>query len=215
MGIDETFERYYTRTFEEHGPSPRGVDWHDSESLSFHYDKILAVIDQPFVGRKVSVLDVGCGYGGLLSHARESNIDLEYTGLDLVQAMIDHGNSNYPGATFVRSDIFAFQPERSFDYVLANGVLTEKLDLSIREFGAFSRRVIRRMYELAEHGIAFNMMTSHVNFTATNLYYQNPAEMVSFCATELSPKWIIDHAYDYFDFTMYVYKNPTSQRSRK
>jgi hypothetical protein len=85
-------------------------------------------------------------------------------------------------------------------------VLTEKLDVSIGEFGRFARRMIRRMFELASRGIAFNMMTTYVNFTAPNLYYQNPGEIISFCAAELSTKWILDHGYDYYDFTMYLYR---------
>ena len=51
-------------------------------------------------------------------------------------------------------------------------------------------------------------MTTHVNFTAPNLFYKNPLEMLAFCTTELSRKFKIDHAYPHYDYTMYVYREP-------
>jgi len=204
--INETLGRYYTKCFAEHGASARGVDWQNAESLALHYDKILAVIQPDLQGQRVSLLDIGCGYGGLFKRAKEAGLDIDYTGIDLVDGMIAHGQSKYQDAKFVRGDIFTFPLGRNFDYVVANGVLTEKLDVSIREFGQFARRMILRMFDLASRGIAFNMMTSYVNFTASNLYYQNPGEIISFCAAELSPKWVLDHGYKHYDFTMYVYR---------
>lgn len=203
--IDD-FERYYAKCFAEHGALARGVDWHDADSLAFHYDKILEVIEPDMSGKRVSVLDVGCGYGGLLNRAQERGLDLDYTGLDLVEASIAHGRARYPEAVFHNGDFFAFDPGRRFDYVLANGLLTEKLGASLKDFGQFARAAIRRMFALADRGVAFNMMTSAVNYYASNLYYQNPADMIAFCMGELSCKWRIDHSYRYYDFTMYVYR---------
>jgi SAM-dependent methyltransferase len=204
--INETLGRYYTKRFAEHGASARGVDWHNAESLLLHYDKMLAVIPPDEAGQRISLLDIGCGYGGLLDRAKERGLDIDYAGIDLVDEMTAHGRRKHPDAQFVSGDVFTFAPGRDFDYVVANGVLTEKLDVSIGEFGRFARRMIRRMFELASRGIAFNMMTTYVNFTAPNLYYQNPGEIISFCAAELSTKWILDHGYDYYDFTMYLYR---------
>ncbi len=108
---------------------------------------------------------------------------------------------------FETASIFEFEPGKRFDYVVCNGVLTEKLDTSIMDFDAFARRTIRRMFELAERGMAFNMMTSHVNFTAPNLFYKNPLEVIAFCTAELSTKFRLDHAYPHFDYTVYVYRD--------
>jgi SAM-dependent methyltransferase len=204
--INETLGRYYTKCFADHGASARGVDWHDSDSLRLHYDKMLAVIRPDPRGQRVSLLDIGCGYGGLLDRAKERGLDIDYSGIDLVGEMAAHGQRRHPEARFARADIFTFEPQRSFDYVVANGVLTEKLDVSIIEFGRFARRMIKRMFDLAGAGIAFNMMTSYVNYTAPNLYYQSPSDIISYCAAELSTKWIMDHGYEYYDFTMYVYR---------
>jgi SAM-dependent methyltransferase len=206
--VSDTLQEYYTKCFAEHGPSPRGVDWHNWQSLALHYDKMLAVIEPGVTQGSVALLDVGCGFGGLLDHAKSKGIRLDYTGIDIVPAMIEHGRKRHPDATFASTSIFDFAPAKSFDYVVCNGVLTEKLDVSIAEFDVFARRLISRMFELAGRAIAFNLMTTHVNFTAPNLFYKNPLEMIAFCAAELSPKFAVDHAYPHYDYTMYVYRQP-------
>jgi SAM-dependent methyltransferase len=204
--IDTTLQTYYAKCFSEHGPNPRGVDWHDGQSLALHYDKMLALIEGHETSSRVSLLDIGCGFGGLLDHAKSKSVVLEYTGIDIVQAMVEHGQNRHPDATFATGSVFDFNPERPFDYVVCNGVLTEKLDVSIRAFDEFARRMIRRMFELCARGIAFNLMTTHVNFTAPNLFYKNPLETIAFCTAELSPKFRIDHSYPHFDYTVYVYR---------
>jgi SAM-dependent methyltransferase len=206
--ITATLHDYYAKCFAEHGANPRGVDWHNWQSLALHYDKMLAVIEPERAARSVSLLDVGCGFGGLLDHAAAKGIVLDYTGIDIVSAMVQHGEQRHPEAKFAVANVFDFDPGRSFNYVVCNGVLTEKLDVSIMKFDEFVRRMVRRMFGFADRGIAFNLMTTHVNFTAPNLFYKNPLEMIAFCTAELSSKFKIDHAYPHYDYTMYVYREP-------
>jgi SAM-dependent methyltransferase len=209
--IAATLHDYYARCFAEHGASPRGVDWQNWQTLALHYDKMLAVIEPGRLAGPVSLLDVGCGFGGLLDHAAAKGIVLDYTGIDIVPAMVQRGEQRHPEAKFAVANVFDFDPGYAFDYVVCNGVLTEKLDVSIREFDQFARRMVRRMFELSGCGIAFNLMTTHVNFTAANLFYKNPLEMIAFCTAELSSKFKIDHAYPYYDYTMYVYREPQAR----
>ena len=203
---NDAVRRYWLDSFADHGASARGIGLRNEESQAFHYDKILAVIEPDRDG--VSILDIGCGYGGLLDRAIERGIEIEYTGIDLVAEMVSYGRSKHKGAVFAEADILTFFPGQMFDYVVASGVFYKKLDVSLLEFGQLSRRIIKRMFDLANRGIAFNMLTSYVNFTAPDLYYQNPGELISFCVTELSTRWRLDHVCRrYYDFTMYVYKD--------
>lgn len=197
---------YFTEAFAKHGPTPQGVDWQNWETLALHYDKMLAVLTPSSKKEKVTLLDVGCGWGGLLARARSQGIELDYTGIDLVPEMTAYGRTHFPDAEFITTNILDLVTERKFDYVVANGTLTEKLDVSLAVFDEYARRVIRRMFALSNIGIAFNVMTSYVNFFAPNLFYKNPLEMIAFCATELSPSFRIDHAYQHYDYTTYVYQ---------
>jgi hypothetical protein len=70
----------------------------------------------------------------------------------------------------------------------------------------FLRCLVAKMFGQCRIGIAFNVMTTHVNFMAPNLYYRNPSELLAWCMTELTTKIKMDHAYPLFEYTLYLYK---------
>jgi 2-polyprenyl-3-methyl-5-hydroxy-6-metoxy-1,4-benzoquinol methylase len=215
--ITRTMHEHYTDTFALHGATARGVDWGAEDEVIVRYDKMLAVLKKDFavLPSTPSLLDVGCGWGGLLRRARALNIPLEYTGTDIVEEMIVHGRNTYPGAQFIHGDVFDFAGEADYDFVVCNGILTLKLAATIPEMESHARRLIRKLFEQCRHGIAFNMMSTRVNFMANNLYYQNPAELMTWLLTEISPRVRLDHGYTslgsgngrLYEFTAYVYKD--------
>jgi SAM-dependent methyltransferase len=159
--------------------------------------------------RKPSLLDVGCGYGGLLQYAKEKAVPLSYTGIDVVHGMVLDARAHHPDGAFITGDVLEAKLGRRFDYVVCNGILTQKLDLPGLLMDEFAARLIRRMFALCRKGIAFNVMTTKVNFFANNLYYRNPAEMLSWCMNEITPILRVDHSYPFFEYTMYLYKDPS------
>lgn len=208
--VSKALRDHYEGTFKAHGANSLGVDWgSDPAKLALRYDKMLDVL--PPHGEGVpSLLDVGCGYGGLLVHARSLGRSIDYTGIDVAASMIDWARGNIDGATFIAGDILddnaALAP--AYDYVVCNGVLTQKLDTPGSEMDVFAGALIKRMFAKCRHGIAFNVMTTKVNFFANNLYYRNPAELLGWCMSEVSPHVRIDHAYPLFEYTTYIYKSP-------
>ena len=94
--ISKALAQHYSEKFSLHGPSPEGVDWGADESkMLLRYDKMLSVADW-VAGNKPSLLDVGCGYGGLRRYAISKNIDLDYTGIDVAGNMIEWATANVP-----------------------------------------------------------------------------------------------------------------------
>jgi SAM-dependent methyltransferase len=184
------------------------VDWGSDESkLLLRYDKMLSVVDR-VAGNKRSLLDVGCGYGGLQSYANNKNIDLDYTGIDVAGNMIEWAVANVPSGNFIQGDILDYKFDRQFDYVVCNGILTQKLETAGREMDQFAAQLIRRMFSLCTIGIAFNVMTTKVNYFSNNLYYRNPAELFSWCLSEISPHLKLDHSYPLYEYTIYIYRIP-------
>jgi 2-polyprenyl-3-methyl-5-hydroxy-6-metoxy-1,4-benzoquinol methylase len=216
--ITKTLKDYYTQTFLQHGTTAKGVDWNDEKELLVRYDKMLGVLQKDFcpeLPESPTLLDVGCGWGGLLQHIVTLNLSLEYTGFDIVPCMVDKASELFPDSEFLLQDIFEQSENRTFDFVVCNAILTQKLDVSIPEMELFAKNLIRKMFELCNHGIAFNLMSTRVNFMVDNLYYQNPAELLTWLLTEISPRVKLDHGYSslqnnkgkFFDFTVYVYKD--------
>jgi SAM-dependent methyltransferase len=205
--ISEELRRHYAEKFSSHGPSSEGVDWGaDETKMWLRYDKMLGVV-KPSGKDKPSLLDVGCGYGGLQSYAAGKNIELEYTGIDVAQNMIEWAGANLPAGSFIHGDVLEYKFDRKFDYVVCNGILTQKLDTPGLEMDGFAAQLIRRMFALCNVGIAFNIMTTKVNFYSNNLYYRNPAEMLAWCLSEISSHLKLDHSYPLYEYTVYLYRD--------
>jgi 2-polyprenyl-3-methyl-5-hydroxy-6-metoxy-1,4-benzoquinol methylase len=215
--ITQTLKEYYTQTFETHGATAKGVDWGDEHELLVRYDKMLGVLQKDFMPPAcgLSLLDVGCGWGGLLRRARQLKSPIVYSGIDVVESMILYGREEFPDAEFIHGDVFEIEKDATYDFVVCNAILTQKLSVTNIEMERFSRQLIRKMFALCRHGIAFNMMSTRVNYTVNNLYYQNPVELLSWLLSDISPRVRLDHGYSslasgkgkFYDFTVYVYKD--------
>jgi SAM-dependent methyltransferase len=209
--ITAALKDHYSGTFAEHGATARGVDWGRDADLALRYDKMLSVIE-PSSGSDngsshgISLLDVGCGYGGLFGHARKRDVAIDYTGIDVVPQMIEHAKETFPTARFACRDVFDDALSERFDYVVCNGILTQKLTTSIREMDVYAQEMIKRLFELCRRGVAFNLMTNKVNFMVDNLYYRSPVELLSFCFAEVTDRIKIDHSYKLYDYTVYLYR---------
>lgn len=215
--ISQLLKEYHDTVFAQFGATARGVDWNDERELLHRYDKMLRVLDMDFYKgpSRPSVLDVGCGWGGLAKRIKEIKIDVDYHGIDVVEGMIEHARSTHPEYSFHCGDILEFEGEGIYDFLICNGILTQKHDVKIPEMERYAKEIVRKLFSLCRHGIAFNMMSTRVNFTVGNLYYQNPAELLTWLLTEVSPRVVVDHGYSslasgvgkFYDFTVYAYKD--------
>ena len=109
---------------------------------------------------------------------------------------------------FIHGDILDYKFDRQFDCVVCNGILTQKLEVTGLQMDQFAARLIRHMFSLCTIGMAFNVMTTKVNYYANNLYYRNPAELLAWCLSEISPHLRLDHSYPLYEYTMYLYRDP-------
>ena len=209
--VTAALKDHYSASFEAYGATAKGVGWNKKERARVRYDKMLAVLDhhisEPTRARP-SLLDVGCGYGGLLIHAQQRGIEVDYTGIDPAENMITYARENYPRGRFILGDVLTWEPEESFDYVVCNGILTKKLDASIPEMEAFTCRLVRKIFQLCRVGTAFNVMTTLVDYMEPDLYYKSPSEMLAFCLGALSRHVAIDHGYPLYEYTVYIFAGP-------
>ncbi|OYW52015.1 MAG: hypothetical protein B7Y80_20845 [Hyphomicrobium sp. 32-62-53] len=166
---------YHSKLFQEHGATPRGVDWRDEIEMYVRYDKMLTVLDKDFktFDEPASLLDVGCGWGGLYRRAEQLKLPILYTGADVVESMVDFGRKEFPNATFIQQNVLDLDTEGAYDFVVGNGIFTQKLDLSIQDMEKYVRRMVRKMFQLCRHGVAFNMISTRVNFILLQCLHSN------------------------------------------
>ena len=160
--ISKRFKDHYESKFAEFGASPLGVDWGKEEELLLRYRKMLSVM-RPQADTTASMLDVGCGYGGLFDYALVHGVGVDYTGIDVAANMIEHAKEHHQDGVFHSGDVLHYPFDRRFDYVVCNGILTQKLETKIREMDHFCNALVRRMFDLCDIGLAFNIMSNKVN----------------------------------------------------
>ena len=210
--MDEVTKRlmdHYRSTFGKHGATPEGVDWGpERDVLLRHHIMLNLVLQDPMTKQdKFTLLDVGCGFGGFLKYLLSERISVDYTGIDVVVEMVDFAKTEFNTAKFVSDDIFSFEPSKRFDYVTCNGLLTQKLNnTSNSEMISHARQLIKRMYSFCNRGIAFNIMSTKVNYRVDNLFYYDPAEIIRYCLSEVTNRIKIDHSYPLYEYTVYLYK---------
>ena len=204
--ITKKLRDHYRATFLKYGATSKGVDWGNKEwAARLRQEKMLNVIEKPNV-ETVSLLDVGCGYGALADLIKELKIDVDYVGIDVVSEMVSAAEKRHPEFVFYNSEILDGNMS-IYDYVVCNGILTQKLDSSVTEMDLFSEELIKKMFSISRCGIAFNLMSSYVNYYSENLYYRNPSELLQWCMSNLTHRVKLDCSYDLkYEYTMYLYK---------
>jgi SAM-dependent methyltransferase len=198
---------HYEDCLARHGDNHRGVDWPRAEDADLRYRIMLELIplDSP---RPVRLLDFGCGAGHLLEYSRRNPLSgLEYHGLDLSDRFVSLCREKFPGIPFLVGDIFDDGFELpAFDYVIMNGVFTERRGLSREVMWDYVRAVLRRIWPRTRRGLAFNVMSRHVDWERDDLFHLPCDVLLDFLKAEVSRHCVIRHDYGLFEYTAYVYR---------
>lgn len=151
-----------------------------------------------------SILEIGCGLGGMYSYLHENNLidKNKYLGIDIVQEMVDLASKQYPEARFKHLNIHENMLSEQFDYVLMSGMFNNNIDNP----NDYIRSVIEKAFEYCNLGIGFNFISDYVNFKTNEMCYFHPEDILNFCINNLSRKVNIYHHYTRCDVCVFVYK---------
>lgn len=197
-------KEHYENCLAKHGPNHLGIDWPNEKDCEKRFQVMLEVegFDAEY-GR--TFLDIGCGIG-LFSDTFPIN---HYVGIDISPLMIVEAKKKFPGYKFQCRDILKkpFKPNR-FDHVMMNGLLTVKASNTQEEMWDFARQMILAAFKTARIGIAFNVMSKHVDWERDDLFHVGLDEMAEFLTKEVSRHFVIRADYGLYEYSVYVYKNP-------
>jgi SAM-dependent methyltransferase len=203
----QSLVNHYENCLDRFGDTSRGVDWPNPEDALTRYDQMLAVIQNQ--NETTRLLDFGCGKADLLSRIQQRNFqNIDYTGLDLSEKFVSFAKNKFPQANFIQADIFDVSyrlPE--FDYIIANGVFTIKNELSFYEMLNFMEKALISLFSAAKIGIAFNVMSTQVDWEREDLFHVDLDTMANLIYKKLSPHFEIHHNYGLYEYTTFVYKS--------
>lgn len=196
---------HYGRLLAEHGDSPQAVQYRDTLS----HERRFEVLAQAGDLRTARVLDFGCGTGRLLEYLRRQHAFAgQYTGYDLNADMVETGRKKFPDARFEARDVLASGVPDEFDFVFINGVFNNL----IGDNWGFLTSALRVLFARTRTALAFNALSTYVDYFDAGLYYAEPEAVFRFCKTELSPCVTLRHDYQVkpgtrpFEFTVYVHR---------
>ena len=163
---------HYESCLAKHGDTHLGVDWPKAQDAETRYRVMLEVIRRPRPPA-VKLLDFGCGASHLYEHILANGISgIEYMGLDLSPKFIELSRKKFPENRYICADILEEpEPFPRADYVVMNGVFTEKRGLTFDEMLGYFERMLDCGICQSRAGIAFNVMSKHVDWEREDLFH--------------------------------------------
>ena len=129
--------------------------------------------------------------------------------IDISNEMINFANKKYKNVRFENKNILS---ARSMNVCLViiepDWTFNNKINQNLN----WIKKTLKILFKKTDKAIAFNNITSYVDYFDKKLYYAKPEKIFSFCKSELSPLVSLRHDYQIkdktlpYEFTTYVYK---------
>lgn len=209
----------YTASLVTHGVSPKGLMWPNAEDLATRFEVLLGAIDFERYNHanRVRLLDLGCGPGLLLDYLAENKLldCVDYTGIDIFDATLVEARLRWPAHHFELRDIRDCPFEANlFDYCITCGVFTGRFDVSYFEMEAMAKETLKAIWPSIRIGLAFNVMSKHVDWERDDLFHWPLDDMVAFCKANLSRHVSLRLDYGLWEASAFVLKTPIARSSR-
>jgi SAM-dependent methyltransferase len=206
----------YSALLRRYGDSPKSAQYADAATHWARFEPLTAI---GIEGRD-EVLDFGCGIGELLRFLRERrSFSGAYHGIDISPDVVAFARAKHPDGVFECRDIFSVPPKHEVDWVVASGVFNNRVAAS--DGRAFMFDALRILMPLARKGLAFNALSTYVDYFEEDLFYIDPCEVFRFCKENLSPAVALRHDYlirpsaPPYEFTIHVHVSAQAVRSNR
>ena len=135
--------------------------------------------------------------------------DLEYRGIDLSPAMVEAARARWPDKDLSCRDVIEEPlPEQSVDFVIMNGVLTEKQTLSHDTMVDMAQTLVAAAFKSARVGIAFNAMSRHVDWERPELFHWGFDDISAFLCERVSRHFSFRADYGLYEYSAFVWRMP-------
>ena len=196
--------------FLQHGDSHRGLGYPKAEGFDVRYRVYLDVTRfGPAAELPCTLLDVGCGTGRLLDQIKASGrTGISYSGIDLSPMLIEAAQKKHPEANFRQGDPFEVSEiwDKQPDYVVFGGIFTCKLEMTNEQMTDYMIRLLRLAFTHCARGLAFNVMSHHVDWQREDLFHVPFDRMANILQVNFGRNYIFRADYGLYEYTVYLYK---------
>lgn len=193
----------YEQNLKQHGVSSQAVGWRDADSQMLRFEQLSKMIDPP--SAPFTMADLGCGYGAYYTWLRDNGYNVtEFFGYDISAEMLNVAREQVTdaGTHFIESD----HVETTADYVTTSGIFNVRFNKSDEEWTRFICATLDNMFAQCRKGIAFNVLSSYVDWKEDHLYYADPAFFFDYCKKNHSRFVTLLHDYPLWEWTIFVRK---------
>jgi SAM-dependent methyltransferase len=203
-----SIKQHYENCLDKHGDSHLGMDWPKLEDVDKRYGIMLELILlKNTASEKLSILDFGCGTSHFYEFLLKNKMNLNYSGLDISEKPIEISRKKFPQNTYYCLDILDKSEQLpNFDYIIMNGIFTEKIDLTFEEMFDYMKNVLTVIFQKANKGIAFNVMSKAVDWEREDLFHLPTDLLINFLTKNMTRNFIIRNDYGLYEYTVYIYK---------
>jgi SAM-dependent methyltransferase len=192
----------YAKRYDEYGYSPKTLGW-DKGKQDLRYSILL----EEFTLDKKSILDIGCGFGDANKILKQITSEYSYTGIDIVDELLLEAKNNYKdeaNISFIHGDFLEKEFTQEYDILLASGIFNFRLEE--QDNYEFIESCMKKAFELAKDGIAFDFLSDKVDFKSELTFHSSPSAILDM-AYRLSKNVILKNNYMPFEFTIVIFKD--------
>ena len=177
--------KYYEKCFDIYGDTHKGVDWPNAKDAEIRYKIMLEGVGVNIRSNTnvISILDYGCGLGHFLEYLQEQSTysQLRYEGCDASEKMIRHCQSKFGKNIFFKcSSDGKIKKQTLYDYIVCNGVFTEKRDYTHRQMINYTKNLLQQLSCKCSKGIMVNFMSKNVDWERDDLFHVSLDEITAF-----------------------------------
>ena len=162
---------YYEANMAKVLPEYGILGWESEEAQRLRFDMLLSAVDL----EGMELLDVGCGTGNLLEHIISKGINVRYTGVDILDKMIEIAKHKGLSGEFIHADIFKNRifEDGSFDVIYTSGIFNLDLGNNID----FLKKAIGLFLDLSRKFVVFNLLHRDSPDREDKYFYSGPDEV--------------------------------------
>ena len=191
--LNKQISNIYNRRFEKYYNTPKGVFWNSKLSQDLRLNIILDKIISKLNNKKLSIADVGCGYGRLYEIIKERKLDhiIEYNGFDINQKLINFckNKKEFRNVKFTVS----FFPLKKTDYVIISGTYNLSPTSNMNLWENYIIENLKSNWKMVEKGMIFNCLIKERRKIHKKLYYTELSWIKKICEENFCNPEFIKH----------------------
>lgn len=188
-----TVTRYSVR-FKDLGRNVRALGWGSDEQQRYRFEQVLLGV--PLEGK--SVLDIGCGFGDLLSCCLDAGCKpANYIGWDINPDLIAEAKNQHPSSTFT---VLNLAEQVTANPVAHVGVMLGVLNFNFKDNydnKSFTKMMIEKAFSAVSETLVVDFLSTYrtPDYPEEDfVFYHDPTEMLAY-ALELTPNVRLLHDY--------------------